>query len=151
VAADAKEEAERDVFLRFAAFQGESVSWASVESRPPPEPDLLCQHVVLGPIAFELVSITDPKIAQIHAGHNPGGQSSYLTSDPTERIIRKKLGCSYTSAHRVELLVYNDQLVVTPDDAMVETVRKWLDAKDHPFQKAWFMGEHAAREIWSRP
>jgi hypothetical protein len=51
----------------------------------------------------------------------------------------------------VELLVYNDQLVVTPDDAIIATVSKWLDAKDHPFVKAWYMGENVAEEVWSRP
>jgi hypothetical protein len=151
VASDRKEEAEHDTFLRFAALRGESGAWISVENRPPPEPDLLCQHLDLGPVAFELVSITDSTIAQIHAGHNPTGQSAFLTSDPTERIIRKKLGRSYSSSHPVELLVYSDQLVVTPEDAIVAVAIRWLGAKDHPFRKAWFMGEEVAREIWSRP
>lgn len=146
-----KEEAERNTFLRFAMLLDEPHHWMVVQNRRPPEPDLLCQHGVHGPVAFELVSITDPTIAQIHAGHNPCGQSAYFTEDPTERIIRKKLERTYQTQHPVELLVYNDLLVVTPDDAIVTKVVQWLSSKSHPFRRAWYMGEQFAKEVWSSP
>lgn len=147
--AQLKAAAERDAFTRFIALLDETDLWLSIESREPPEPDLLCMHKQRGLVAFELVAITDPLIAQVNAGFGTSQDGGRWTSDPTERIIRKKLGRTYTTPHQVELLVYNDLLVITPDDAIVETVSRWLDAKDPPFSKAWFMGEHNAKCIWS--
>ena len=147
--AQLKAATERLSFERFCKLLGEEESWQSVESREPPEPDLLCVHVTRGPVAFELVAITDPLIAQVNAGLGTSPDGTYTTSDPTERIIRKKLGKSYVTAHQVELLVYNDFLVTTPEDAIVEGVIRWLDARPHPFARAWFMGEYSASCIWT--
>ena len=137
------------VFRSFAEFLGEADLWLSVESTQPPEPDLLCKHVHRGFVAFELVSITDPLIAQVNAGFAKPGEDSFYTSDPSERIIRKKLKRTYRTQHPLELLAYNDLLVITPDDAIVETVLRWVGSLPHPFQQVWFMGEHHARSIWS--
>lgn len=140
---------ERASFLRLANLLGEAEQWTSIESRNPPEPDLLCTHSSRGTIAFELVAITDPLIAQVSAGNGTSSDGSYWTSDPTERIIRKKLSRKYTTLHSMELLVYNDLLVITPEESIVETVVAWLNAKDHPFTRAWFCGERSAAQIWT--
>lgn len=139
--------AERNTFIRFSQLLGEEEAWLSIESREPPEPDLLCCHA-RGAVAFELVAITDPLIAQVNAGFGTSPYGMYSTSDPTERIIRKKLDKSYITPHQIELLVYNDLLVLTHDDTIIELVTKWLNAKKHPFRKAWYMGERSANCIW---
>lgn len=140
---------EREVFSRFAEMLDQAESWRSVESRNPPEPDLLCLHAERGKVAFELVAITDPLIAEVNAGHRKSLTGSYWTTDPTERIIRKKLGRHYVSEHPIELLLYSDLLVITPDDVIVEIAVTWLGSKDHQFKRAWFMGEHCAQPIWN--
>lgn len=144
-----KASAERRALERFCELLGDEGAWCSVESREPPEPDFLCVHASRGPVAFELVAITDPLIARVNAGFGTSPDGTYVTADPTERIIRKKLGRTYVTAYEVELLVYNDFLVVTPDDVIVEGVIRWLDAKSHAFARAWFMGEHRASCIWT--
>ena len=149
--AETKAASERQAFRQFAALMEESDVWLSVESRAPPEPDLLCTHQTRGQVAFELVAITDPLIAKVNAGFGTSETGSYRTSDPTERIIRKKLGRHYETANPIELLVYNDLLVITPDDQIVEVVNRWLGSKKHRFIHAWFMGEFHARRIWSAP
>jgi hypothetical protein len=143
-----KEEAERCAFLRFATLINEN-SWTSVTNTKPPQPDLLCKHNERGFVAFELVAITDPKIAQVSSGYVGKGESSFYTTDPTERIIRKKLGRSYETPYPIELLVYNDLLTLTPDDVIVEIASNWLDSKDHPFVRAWYMGEFHAIPLWA--
>lgn len=145
-----KQQNEQRAFARFAKRLGTRDQWLSVESRPEPEPDLLCTHVTDGSIAFELVGLTDPLIAEIQAAGANAYQGAFSTSDPSERIIRKKLHRSYkTSAGRIELLVYTDGQLVTPDDVIVPTILPWFDAIDHQFQRIWFMGELEARCLWN--
>jgi hypothetical protein len=144
-----KAETERSVFLAFAERLNELDVWLSVESTDPPAPDLLCTHAVTGRVAFELVAITDPLIAKVNAGWSEPGVSSYETSDPTERIIRKKLRSRYETQHPLELIAYNDNLVITPEEAIISRLRSWLDATNHPFRRAWYMGEANVSAIWS--
>lgn len=146
--ADSKASSERAVFMKFAEHLGEAELWESVESTQPPMPDLLCVHRVLGPKAFELVAITDPLIARVNAGKAKHGVSQYWTSDPTERIIRKKLGRTYQSEHPIELLIYNDLLVITPDDIIIEIAVNWLGSINHQFRQVWFMSEFEAKSVW---
>ena len=145
-----KQQNEQRAFTRFAERLGTRDQWLSVESRPEPEPDLLCTHVTEGSIAFEVVSLTDPLIAQIQAAGDDAYQAAFSTSDPSERIIRKKLHRKYkTGEARIELLVYTDGQLVTPDDVIVPTILPWFDAIDHQFQRVWFMGELETRCLWN--
>ena len=148
ITAEQKAAKEREVFRNFSNFLNETDIWLNIESRNPPEPDLLCQHLSHGYIAFELVAITDPLIARVNAGYAKEGEYSFNTSDPTERIIRKKLKRKYQSTHPIELLAYNDLLVITPEDIIISKILSWADALSHPFQRVWFMGEYNAYCIW---
>lgn len=140
---------EQHAFRRLTERLGTQGEWLGVDSRPEPEPDLLCIHAKEGPVAFEVVSLTDPSIAQIQAAGANAYQGAFSTSDPSERIIRKKLHRSYkTSAGRIELLVYTDGQLVTPDDVIIPTIQPWFDAIDHQFQRIWFMGEFETRCLW---
>jgi|GEM_PF-3946156 len=106
-------------------------------------------HAQRGHVAFELVAITDPLIAQVNAGHAKAGEFAFTTADPTERIIRKKLKRKYETTYPLELLIYNDLLVITPEDAIISTVLSWVGSLQHPFSRVWFMGEYSAACIWS--
>ncbi len=139
---------EREVFRNFTDFRNEIDVWLRIESRNPPEPDLLCQHSSRGYIAFELVAITDPQIAKVNAGYAKEGEYSFSTSDPTERIIRKKLNSTYQSTYPIELLVYNDLLVITPEEIIISKILSWVGSLNHPFERVWFMGEYNANCIW---
>jgi len=142
-----KQQNEQAAFAEFVRRMGTHGDWLSVDSRPEPEPDLLCIHVD-GPVAFELVSLTDSAIAKVQAAGQKAHQDAFYTSDPAEEIIRKKLRKKYTtSAEHIELLIYTRQ-IITPDDAIIERVLPWLDAHEHPFKCVWFMGESTARRLW---
>lgn len=143
-----KASVERDIFAAFARRLGEQEFWTSIESKGPPKPDLICQHRTFGAIAFELVAITDPQLAEINAGRKRYCGQGLWTEDPTQRIIRKKLSRKYESEHPIELLIYSDSLVITPDAIIMETAANWLGSKEHPFRRAWFMGESETCKIW---
>lgn len=145
-----KQQNERSAFIRFVERLGTRSEWLSIEARPDPEPDLLCIHETDGLIAFELVGLTDPLIAKIQAAGANAYRGAFSTSDPSERIVRKKLHrCYKTGAGRIELLVYTDGQLVTADDVIVPTIMPWFDAIDHQFQRIWFMGELETRCLWN--
>ena len=146
----AKQQNELAAFVEFSRRMGMESVWLSIRSRPEPEPDLLCTHVHDGPIAFELVSLTDPNIAEVQAAGLKAREDAFSTSDPTERIIRNKLTKRYTTtANRIELLIYTDGQIITTDDAIVPTVLSLLDGRVHLFERVWFMGERATCCLWS--
>ncbi len=140
----AKATNERAAFLLFAKRLGEQNNWSSVSSCEPPEPDLLCVHIANGPIAFELVRITDPNIAKIQAP----GATAFSTSDPSVRIVRDKLKKQYNTSHPIELLIYSEGQVITPDDVIISTIAPWFDAIAHRFRRIWFMGEKEVLCLW---
>ncbi|GAC1430165.1 MAG: hypothetical protein NVSMB6_29160 [Burkholderiaceae bacterium] len=145
-----KQRNEQAAFAEFARRMGMESVWLNVSSQPEPEPDLLCSHASDGLIAFELVSLTDPTIAQVQAAGLKARQDAFATSDPSERIIRNKLTRKYTtSANRIELLVYTDSQIITPDDAIIPTVLPLFEEVAHPFTRVWFMGEHTTCCLWN--
>jgi hypothetical protein len=145
-----KQKNEQAAFERFVNRLGQKSEWREVTSRPEPEPDLLCFHIHNGLVAFELVSLTDPKIAKVQAAGSEAHEVAFFTSDPSERIVRNKLHKSYaTSASHIELLIYTDGQVITPDDVIVPTIQPWFDAIDHPFKRIWFVGEQETRCLWN--
>ncbi len=145
-----KQENEQVAFARFVRSMKMESVWLSVSSRPEPEPDLLCVHVSDGSIAFELVSLTDPAIAQVQAAGLKARQDAFFTSDPSKRIICNKLRKKYTtSAKRIELLIYTDGQIITPDDAIIPIIRPLFDATTHPFYCVWFMGELTTCRLWT--
>jgi len=114
-----KQQNEQAAFAEFVRRMGTQGDWLSVDSRPEPEPDLLCIHVD-GPVAFELVSLTDSVIAKVQAAGPKAYQDAFYTSDPAEEIIRKKLRKKYTtSAEHIELLIYTNRQIITPTDEVV--------------------------------
>lgn len=140
---------EREAFQRFVERSKTSHDWLSIESRKPKEPDLLCLHRETGSVAFELVRICDPNIAKILAAGDEAHQIGFFTGDPSERIIRNKLTKTYVTPHPMELLIYSEGVVITPDDVIIPTILPWFNAMSHSFRRAWFMSEMAVRCIWS--
>jgi hypothetical protein len=149
--ASSKEAREREAFEQFSRRLGNREAWLSIQSRPTPEPDLLCEHQTDGFVAFELVAITDPQLAELSALGPDANRTSLWTEDPTEMILRKKLSRSYRTSHSIELLVYTDSLVISTDDMIVPAIQLIADAGSHPFKRIWFMGEETTKCIWPKP
>jgi hypothetical protein len=140
---------EREAFQLFAERLGVRHKWLSIESRKPDEPDLLGVHMEHGQIAFELVRICDPNIAEVRADGHKAHQAAFSTADPSERIIREKLKKTYVTPHPVELLIYSEGVVITPDDVIAPTILPWFDAIRHSFRKVWLMGKKEAGCLWA--
>ncbi|WP_256080915.1 hypothetical protein [Massilia sp. YIM B04103] len=146
-----KQHEEKEAFLRFVAKLGQREEWTVVENRPEPEPDLLCLHTTDGRRAFELVSLTDESIAIRLAAGAKASIEPFSTADPSERIIRTKLNKRYqTSILRIDLLIYTESRIITPDDVIIPTIQPLFDKIPHPFDAVWFMGEFETRCLWSR-
>jgi hypothetical protein len=143
-----KSREEKKAFQLFAERLGTRHEWLTIESRKPPEPDLLCVHVENGSVAFELVRICDSNIAKVLAVGAKAHQAAFYAGDPSEQIIRKKLQKTY-STRDPELLIYSEGVVITPDDVIIPTILPLFDAIPHPFRKVWFMGEKEVRCLWS--
>jgi hypothetical protein len=60
-------EKELSVFREFASVAPLDIDIASIESRQPPEPDILCTSKQIGQLAFELVELIDESAARRHA------------------------------------------------------------------------------------
>jgi len=145
-----KQSEEQNAFRRFIRNAGQEDQWFGVESRPEPEPDLLCHHRFDGSIAIECVSITDREIAKVFSAGGKARRDAFVTSDPTGEIIRKKLHCSYkTLARRIDLLVYTDGRVISPDNQIMAVVLDWVGSIEHPFTNVWYSGERMSRLLWS--
>ena len=145
-----KERNEQRVFIQFAERIGTRTDWLSIESRSVPEPDLLCTHRTNGAVAFELVSLTDPTIAELRSAGSEAFSCAFSTRDPSEGIIRKKLHKSYeANTGQIELLAYTEGQLITPDDVIVPTILPWFDTIRHQFKRIWFMGEVEARCLWN--
>ena len=146
----AKQQNEQLAFKRFSQRLGTASVWVRVSSRPEPEPDLLCIHAEDGPIAFELVGLTDPTIAEIQMAGPKARTDAFYTSDPSERIVLNKLHKKYeTTADHIELLIYTNGQIITTDDVIIPTVLPLFDIIAHPFKRIWFMGECETYCLWN--
>jgi len=139
---------EIDAFRRFIERSQTLIDPASIEKRAPPEPDLLCRHATEGLVAFELANLCDPELAKVVAAGPNARTDAFSTSDPSARIVRNKLQKTYSTMHPVELLVYADGPIITPDDVIIPTIRPILESVDGPYRRAWFMGEHCTCLLW---
>jgi hypothetical protein len=139
---------EIDAFRLFIARSQTHIDPLSVEKRNPPEPDIMCEHATEGFIAFELAILCDPEIAKVIAAGPKARTGAFSTSDPSAEIVRKKLKKTYTTCHPIELLVYSDGRLITPDDVIIPTITPILESRKGPYRRAWFMGETTTCVIW---
>lgn len=144
----AKGQRELSVFAEFVRLSGIAIDMTSVKKRSPPEPDLLCSHEIDGPVAFELVELCDPNIAQMLANPMRPGNEYIRTSDPSACIVQKKLRKSYKTAHSIELLCYTDGRVITPSNVIIPTIRPYLCSFHHIFRRAWLLCDNEVCIIW---
>ncbi len=144
-----KQQEEQHAFRQFIGRLKEDHLWLSIASRPQGEPDLRCEHSTRGPIAFEVVSLTDKRIATRQAAGPKAYSDAFSTSDPSLAIVEKKLTRTYiTNAPRIELLIYTAGQIITPDDVIEATLAPLFIGPKHPFAEVWFMGEKETKSMW---
>ena len=139
---------ETEVLCRFIERSQIPIDPATIQKRSPPEPDLICNHLAEGTIAFELVNLCDPELAKVAAAGANTRTDAFSTSDPSARIVKNKLTKTYASAQPIDLLIYADGPLITPDDVIIPTIRPILDSSVSPFRKVWFMGERCTCLLW---
>jgi hypothetical protein len=143
-AEEAKEAREISIFREFVDRSKLPVVPASVESRKPPEPDILCEIAGEGKVAFEMVELCDADIAMTKSllRKKPDLGSVFLyASDPTENTVRDKILKTYNTGYSIDLLCYTDARLVTPDDMAEEAIACAMRGGTGPFSRIWFMGE----------
>jgi len=89
-ASEDQAEAERAIFIEFAATVPLAVN--SIESRRPPEPDLLCDVEGEGPVAFEVSQVTNESLERAMRGDHKARQEfraayNALPSEARLRIV----------------------------------------------------------------
>ncbi|MES2104140.1 MAG: hypothetical protein V4634_08980 [Pseudomonadota bacterium] len=142
---------ELTVFRDFAQRAGLPVDDTSIEKRSgDSEPDILCTLGDEGKIAFELVEICDPMLAANIAYALVGGASAEpLASDPSIRIVRKKLGKTYRTDCPVELVCYTNGRTKAADHEILAAIQPWFTAIKGPFRRAWLLGKREVYQVWS--
>jgi len=140
--ADAEKAArERRVFQAFIQEAALPIYPESVQSRCPPEPDILCCHRLEGWVAFELAEICDSDIARrIQARHR--NEAEFIRgSDPSLRILKDKLKKTYKTEYPVELLCYTAGRVISPDAVILEGIRRATDMNKGQFRRFWLVAD----------
>jgi len=129
---------ECDIFRSFAKRAGILIDMSSIEKRLPPEPDILVRGSDGQYMAFELVEICDPNIAEVlSAKDQKNSRSFFYTSDPSKSILSKKLKRTYKTDRPVQLVCYTNGRVMTPHDVLVPTMQRLVLVPQRCFEKIW--------------
>jgi hypothetical protein len=137
----AKAKRERVVFKAFITASGLKIDPESVESRTPPEPDIVCFQENEGIIAFELVEVCAEDLAQKISAIGKGEEFGFVRScDPSWVILRNKLQKYYRIEYPVELVCYVGK-TVSPDDQIIATIRPMINMNNGQFRRVWLLGD----------
>ena len=142
---------EREAFKSFALAACLEIDPRSIESREPPEPDILCVGNNGQQIAFELTRVCHEEIKKFYGDsikcREVAAQFNWVDASQIRKIIASKLCKSYESDCPIDLLCYAEYLV-TPDDIVVEEIQCILNEKGYgPFQSVWFHGEGVVKKF----
>ena len=131
---------ERAAFVEFASLAGLPVLAGTVESRPPPEPDIVCEIDGRGRVAFELVTLFDEDLARMLAQAVRGDLSTGTWfGDPSLESIRVK--CTkkdYQTQHPIELVAWGDDTLLPYNSWAPSFEQRLKDlVNGSPFQRLW--------------
>lgn len=79
---------------------------------------------------------------------NEAGVEYIRTSDPSSRILKKKLRKSYDIEHVNDLLCYTAGRIITPSDVILPTIAPLLSSYRHTFRRVWLMSEQQVFVVW---
>jgi hypothetical protein len=132
---------ERLVFRTFLKESGLQISPKSIESRKPPEPDILCVHENDGTLAFELVEICAEDIARKISAIGSEEFGFVRSADPAGDVLRKKLKKNYRTEYPVDLLCYASGRTVSPDSVILAAIRPLIETNSGKFRRVWLFGD----------
>ncbi len=125
---------ERAIFTEFVNVAGLPVLSRSIESRPEPEPDILCELRGEGPVAFELGELIDQGLARAISI----GDSNGLAVDDTALTMAAKLTKTYRTPHPMELVLYGWAIVLPRDAWLPKFGERLKDLLDRSmFRRLW--------------
>ena len=137
-----KARGELEVFQVFVERSCLSIVPGSIESRCPPEPDVLCEVSGEGCVAFELKGFIDKamKSAISHQLKDNSSEAEYVRGGISLcDFIRRARDKRYESKFPKELVFYNG-LTAHSRDEIVPKIRLFFD-NDRQFRRVWFMGD----------
>lgn len=139
---DQKAAYEREVLERFLDFSGLEVIRDSIVNgnATQNEPDLLCEYINGERVGFELGRLIDPNLAQAVNRWEPKNGEYIRTSDPSGAIAQRKIKQTYSVSFPVELLLYKENPIITPDNIILLTIRP-VCRMNHQYRRVWFMGD----------
>lgn len=132
---------EREVFGKFLNVSGVDIDRDSIQTGNPnkKEPDILCQYTSGKKVGFELGRLVDPNLMRTVNQWEPKNGEYIRTSDPSTFIAQKKIKKTYSVSFPVELLLYKELLIITPDDVILPSIRPACYLK-HQYHRVWYMG-----------
>ena len=140
---DEKTKVELSIFREFAIRSCLSIDKNSIQKRPSPEPDILCEIPGKGLVAFELKEICDEAIARVVSELRKGTQDDpvYLRAGRSlDAFLRRTRGKRYTTTYPMELLFYTDGRYIAAPDTLIPRIQFFFCNNRQPFQGVWFMG-----------
>jgi hypothetical protein len=162
---DAKQIHERDVFVEFARAANLRVDVDSIESRQPPEPDVLC--CLAGQMAyFEFGRLLDEGMQRVRLramkeAPNLVPMDVEYVKLPEREMLRKKLAKQYDCSGRpVDLVLYYDTASPLVGDVPVWDESQWpwhaehvmvplISASPTVFSTIWVFDRHRCKILWS--
>lgn len=138
---DRKANYERRVFERFLDGSGLPVKRSSIiKGRAASnEPDLIGELISDERVGFELGRLVDPTLAKAMNRWKLRDSEYIRTSDPSRAIARKKIKQTYSVPFPVELVLYKENPIITPDSVIIQTIRPICHIR-HKYRRVWFMG-----------
>ncbi len=132
---------EKNIFLTFLKASNLSINENTIRSgkHNQKEPDLLCEFKNGEHVAFELGRIRDPILSAAVNSWSPVNGEYIRTKDPTETIVIKKLKKKYEVLSPIELLLYKEAPIITPNDVLIPTIKSLCTSINHNYNRIWFM------------
>ena len=135
-------EAERAVFREFAKKANLPIDLRSIESREPPEPDILCRGNDGEFIAFELVSLSDPDVAEQVCKREQDPTSAMFVGGANFEAVLRKFENSYKTDAPIELICHVGEFLLTPEEFVLQDLEMVIKkVRAVRFRRVWFMGE----------
>ena len=155
-----KAEDERKIFSVFASLTYGSADGIVIETRNPPEPDIL-YHSLDEKIAFEMTNCLEVELQEDISALGDGNALravGWLDWTHCGEVLKKKLQKkNYTSKHNIELLLYygrNGLNLACADDVyageLARVMGEHLSLRGSvQFRRVWYLGESETHLLFS--
>lgn len=142
---EVKAKNERKVFRLFAGAVGWPNADVQIESRSPPEPDIVFKRIE-GRVAFELLSATTPEFRQ----PLQNAQIIYPDNLPIDQKLKEKVFTKYQSQFSIDLLIYWALASETDDQILLATQDVLWNEGCGTFRHVWYFGENGRTFLWHK-